>query len=558
VTAELRFDQIQGNVTPGFRKDHQAFMLLQFPARESAQAWLTNVAPRVTSASVVREFIERLRAGDKSDVLAWQTRWINLAFSRRGLEKLGAPGIELFPEDFRQGLRERAARIADDTTLPRWEFGGTADREADALVVVAADAAKDLNDEVEQLRVLVQSHRLIELRTYVGAELGGNLRGHEHFGYRDGISQPDKELAPDAPAWGEFVLGYRNELGQLAPGPDWARYGSYAVFRRLHQNVALFRGAVAESALRTRRDITPDLLGAKLVGRWSTGAKLGADTERKPPEWPGDEAARITSKDFENDPRGERFPLVSHVRKANPRVADSRRHRLIRRGIPYGPPLAPREPDDGAARGLLFLAYQASLFNQFEHVQREWFNRADFPTAQTGRDPLIGQPGGPHETMLPMKGGPISIALSQFVTMTGGGYFFSPSIQALKDLADPGRAREMEAKPMADDQYKLGDFIMKEDPYAWQGAVLRLPNNLDPPTVVRTGAGASRNAGSPFQYVYEHDDPRYWEKGLFWNLGDTTVRISKAVRIYLDYNDEAGNPVRRAVVIGFEGTGGGP
>ena len=49
-------------------------------------------------------------------------------------------------------------------------------------------------------------------------------------------------------------------------------------------------------------------------------------------------------------------------------------------GIPYGPPLpAGAATDDGEDRGLLFVAYQASIARQFEHIQQQWFNRPDFP-----------------------------------------------------------------------------------------------------------------------------------------------------------------------------------
>ncbi|PYN84793.1 MAG: hypothetical protein DMD87_26230 [Candidatus Rokuibacteriota bacterium] len=564
MTVELRFDQIQGNVTPGFRKNHQAFMLLRFGAKGSARAWLKKLVPSVTTASAVRAFVRRFKNANQPDVVGWHTRWVNVAMSAAGLEALEAPGMGFFPDDFRQGLRERAHLIADDETIRDWKVGGTPQNEAHVLVVVAADSEKDLNAEVARQRELAGAHDLLELTTCFGAELGGNLRGHEHFGYRDGISQPDREPARDAPAWGEFILGHQNQIGQLARGPDWARNGSYAVFRRLSQDVARFHQTLREQAARARRDLTPEMLGAKLVGRWPTGAKLGnPETEKRAPAWPGDEAARVTAQDFKDDPHGERFPFVAHIRKANPRGGDSQRRRLIRRGIPYGPPLAPDAPDDGAARGLLFLAYQASIAEQFEHIQQNWFNDSKFPTTTTGRDPLVGQPGGPNEITLTQKGGPVALTLRRFVTMTGGGYFFSPSIQALKLLADPRRAPSTEGKPMADQYSRLGEFIFREDPYDWRREAdipeRKLPDDLNSaPEVERVGLGKNRNSARPFEFDYALDDPEYWESGLFWQVGEKTIRISKAIRIQYEYENNEGQRVRRGMVIGFEGAGGGP
>ena len=560
----LRFDQIQGNVTPGLRKSHQAFTLLRFPGREAAGAWLAALAPGVTSTKQVRDFIERLRQTRASDaeIARWHTRWVNVAFSWAGLEMLGAPGLGEFPDDFRQGLRQRVGLVADHETIKHWQFGGSPDTEAHALLILAADAEGDLNAEIERQRALARTHGLTELQTYRGAELNGALRGHEHFGYRDGISQPDKEVPGVAPAWGEFLLGHPNQVGELAPGPRWARNGSYAVFRRLRQDVAGFRRAVGTQA--SRAGITPELLGAKLVGRWTSGAKLGAPgAATRSPGYPGDDAARVTRFDFEQDPAGERTPHFAHIRKSNPRDPEAQRHRLIRRGIPYGPALAPDVDDDGHDRGLLFLAYQASLSNQFEHVQRNWLNNAKFPAPQTGRDPLVGQPGGANELTLPLRGGQgqalrqTPIVLGQFVTMTGGGYFFSPSIEALTQLA---KVATRETTTMADDNSRLGEFILRHDPYNWKAFGFPgrpLPQNLDAaPEVKVSGMGEHHDANAPFDFEYSPDQPQYWEGGLFWNLGDTTVRISKAVRIDYEYVVD-GKLVRKGLVIGFEGAGGG-
>jgi len=566
MSSVLRFDQIQGNITPGLRKNHQAFMLLRFPSREAAGAWLKALAPRVTSTKQVRDFVERLRRSNASEaeIATWHTKWVNVAISWAGLDTLGAPGIGEFPEDFQQGLRQRAEQVADHETIKDWEIGGTPDTEAHVLLILAADTEDDLSAEIERQRELARMHALTELKTYRGAELGGALRGHEHFGYRDGISQPDKEVPGVAPAWGEFVLGHANQAGELTPGPKWARNGSYAVFRRLKQDVAGFRSAVGAQAARANGGLTPELLGAKLVGRWTSGAKLGEPgKDPTSPPWPGDDAARVARFDFEKDPTGERTPYFAHIRKSNPRDPEAQRHRLIRRGIPYGPALPPEVDDDQKDRGLLFLAYQASLSTQFEHVQRNWLNNAKFPAPQTGRDPLVGQPGGANELILPLRGGQgqaprhVPIMLGQFVTMTGGGYFFSPSIEALTQLAN---VATRETTTMADDNSRLGEFILRHDPYNWKAVGLPgrpLPTNLDAaPQVKTTGMGEHHDANNPFDFEYTPDQPQYWEGGLFWNLGDTTVRISKAVRIDYEYEID-GKRYRKGLVIGFEGSGGG-
>ncbi|HKQ65273.1 MAG TPA: hypothetical protein VJZ73_09715, partial [Methylomirabilota bacterium] len=164
---------------------------------------------------------------------------------------------------------------------------------------------------------------------------------------------------------------------------------------------------------------------------------------------------------------------------------------------------------------------------------------------------------------LPLRGGQgqalrqTPIVLGQFVTMTGGGYFFSPSIEALTQLA---KVATRETTTMADDNSRLGEFILRHDPYNWKAFGFPgrpLPQNLDAaPEVKVSGMGEHHDANAPFDFEYSPDQPQYWEGGLFWNLGDTTVRISKAVRIDYEYVVD-GKLVRKGLVIGFEGAGGG-
>jgi deferrochelatase/peroxidase EfeB len=127
-------------------------------------------------------------------------------------------------------------------------------------------------------------------------------------------------------------------------------------------------------------------------------------------------------------------------------------HRLIRRGIPYGPPLRSRakglspEKED---RGLLFVAYMASIERQFEFLMRDWANNTGFPgapsTTETGYDPMIGsvqdQPKAAREMLYTTQADPAAaiqgqpISLARFIKFRGGGYFFSPAIGHIQELA---------------------------------------------------------------------------------------------------------------------------
>lgn len=427
---KLRLQDIQGNILPGFRTDHQGFIFIRFAGRKAGRRWLDEERLDVTSGADVATGLVRRGA------------WLNVAFSWQGLASLGAPAIDTFPPDFREGLRRRAKRLGD-RNLHRWRVGGAPRTEAHALVLVAANAPEDLEAGLEDQQARCDRHGLETAGTYRGTEFD---RGFEHFGYRDGLSQPVLEgtgaAYPDCAA-GEFILGYPDAEGETEfAEPGWARDGSYLVFRRLTQHVARFRRTVEREA--AKAGLTPDQLRAKLMGRWPSGARLGDPLEATDPGW-DDRRARIEEVHFGYDPDGWRFPLCAHIRKAYPRDVEADqpwRHRLLRRGIPYGAPL-PEDAveDDGVDRGLLFVAYQASIARQFEHIQAR-FNNPRFPAPGTGPDPFLGRVEGRRRVALPGKDGRSApITLDEFVEVTGGGYFFSPSLPALTDLANPGRGR---------------------------------------------------------------------------------------------------------------------
>ncbi len=285
-------------------------------------------------------------------------------------------------------------------------------------------------------------------------------------------------------AWTEGLAG---EGGARRPSPDtwdskyasslptWAQNGAFLVNRRLRQDVAGFWSwceAEAARSVRGRADgsgFSADILAAKLFGRWPSGCplarspaadifELGADAKANNafafacptlvPTAPDDPYPKAVTVDID----GAVCPLSAHVRKMNPRdgindVSTPVKRRLMRRGLPYGPRMDdPRSGlDDGVDRGLQFIAYCSSIEEQFEFLQRKWANQPHGPTdgaLMSEVDPIIGQvaPGtskpfhfvdtNGHTQVVDPKGAARNGA-SQFVTQTGGGYFFSPSISAL-------------------------------------------------------------------------------------------------------------------------------
>lgn len=243
---------------------------------------------------------------------------------------------------------------------------------------------------------------------------------------------------------GEFVLGYIDEWERLAPMPQpevLGRNGSYVALRKLHQDVAAFRRFLAHHATSAEDE---ELLAAKIVGRWRSGAPLALAPDGDDPELAADLHRRNDFLYYDDDPKGLKCPLGSHIRRMNPRdhfkdeIVQVSRHRVFRRGQAYGTVLPEGVmEDDGAARGLVFLFVGADLGRQFEFIQREWINQGTFIGAPAERDPLIGPNDGTGDFTIPKQ--PIRRRLQRlprFVTMRGGEYFFMPGLKALRWLAD--------------------------------------------------------------------------------------------------------------------------
>jgi Dyp-type peroxidase family len=223
------------------------------------------------------------------------------------------------------------------------------------------------------------------------------------------------------------------------PKPPLIANGTYMVVRKLRQDVALFYNFMRRAA-----GGDPDreeLLSAKVVGRWRDGTPRVLSPHRQP-HHPNHAAPPPTDFRYDGDADGVRCPLGAHVRRANPRDCAgffegrlSARHRMIRRGMPYGP--KPDNPylEDGRDRGLMFVCYQASIARQFEVVQGRWLADGDAFGLGREQDFLLGA-DDPHGK-LTVEGDPPDFLAPQraFVINRGGGYFFVPGLSALDALA---------------------------------------------------------------------------------------------------------------------------
>ena len=122
-------------------------------------------------------------------------------------------------------------------------------------------------------------------------------------------------------------------------------------------------------------------------------------------------------------------------------------HRLVRRGLPYGPVYEPGKPYDGVERGMLFHFINSNIENQYEFVLRRWVNDSEFAGGvrlhPRSKDPLIGtQDDAQSIFVIPREDAspPTEVTgFSSFITTKAVAYLFLPSITALRFIADVGQ-----------------------------------------------------------------------------------------------------------------------
>ena len=373
---------------------------------------------------------------------------------------------------FIEGAAPRAELIGDTgASAPQKWINGFGKGNDHVLVTLHAISPEALNGYTDRLCALfTEGNAFREIWRQDGMALIEMQDGQPvptskvHFGYTDGITTPTirggpEEYRPDHQEPCEpwlFVL-LEDAKNYVVPEPrQLGLNGSFAVFKKVETDVVGFEGFLQSS----KDKIDPELLAAKMCGRWRNGVPLALspDTD-SPAEGISPEQLNnfgYVDTDGSGDPKGIHCPVGAHIRRVNPRGqpvqgqglpgGSNNSHRLIRRGLPYGPTYDPREPYDGIERGMLFLFINSNIENQYEFVLRQWANDSEFAGAvrlhSKSKDPLIGtqNPAGSVFVIPQANGGPpIEVTgFSSFITTKAAAYVFLPSITAIKFIATLG------------------------------------------------------------------------------------------------------------------------
>ena len=243
--------------------------------------------------------------------------WISVVLTYQGLKALGVPqdSLDSFPPEFQQGMAARAELLGDigESSPANWEQPLGSPEVHVGLAALSPDA-----DRLETLLTAARAAygELPGVTAIWRQDCYQLPAGRTSFGFKDGISHPAVEgsgvpgtNSKEAPLKaGEFILGYPDESGQLPPMPEPAvlgRNGTYVVFRKLHTRVAEFRQYLRANAADPEEE---ELIAAKMVGRWRSGAPLVLCPDRDDPELGADPSRNNDFLYFDDDERGFKAP----------------------------------------------------------------------------------------------------------------------------------------------------------------------------------------------------------------------------------------------------------
>ena len=455
---DIALADMQGLIRSAFSTLKFAFyVLLHIEDRLQAHQWLAQL---IDEGPITHSVL------DKKNEL---NHVINIAFTHSGLKNMGLDDASLltFSRPFVEGMSDslRAQALGDDPF--QWEWGNPGNKESLDIVLLVFARTQELLDE--------------KRRMFEGMCRGGGVKmlrilettewsGREHFGFKDGLSQPvirgmdkDEEKATTQP--GEIVLGYPDHYGYvdynpLVPGvsdtgsfllppskedqkrgaaPEsrmFGRNGSYLVIRQLEQDVAHFWRFARRAAI-TNGEST-ERFAAKLIGRWpEKGAPLVISPDFEDPD-----QSEKNDFSYADDPNGMKCPFGAHIRRGNPRdmlaPLKTDQHRILRRGRSYGPAISDKFEDDGQRRGLFFICLNSDLERQFVLIQQSWVNNRFFNGLSCEVDPISHIQDNKVLTLPtdPLRRQVVRLNYEEpFVTVKGGAYFFMPGISALRYLA---------------------------------------------------------------------------------------------------------------------------
>jgi len=475
-------------MTPLELSEIQAYLLNDYKQMGCSTYYLV----QVKDATAAKKFLAGVADSITHANAAINETSLNIGFTSKGLIALGynnEENMHSFSREFREGMvsshRQRLLGDFDSSDPANWRWGGPNNEQVDMILMIFGK-----NDSIAENYFQILKQKFEPGLSVVHILNGKPLpNDREHFGFKDGISQPVIKGSNIAPAGnnndinpGEFVLGYKNEYDVYPDAPllkipqgniellgdnpggyqdkktgilfkDLGRNGTYFVLRQLEQNVNGYWSFLKKQTIDEHGNVNnaeATKIAAKMMGRWPGGAPI----VKHPDKDPGGNSDDNEFNYLKEDKDGEKCPFGSHIRRTNPRdqfeesppgvsLELNRRHRIMRRVRSYGEDFigSAENHNPNGEVGLLFGCFNANISKQFEFIQYTWANSPKFKRLYDDPDPIIGVrenpgPGVKQNFTIPQKTvNKVIPDLKRFVTVKGGAYFFFPSITTLKFLS---------------------------------------------------------------------------------------------------------------------------
>ncbi|MGD1714237.1 Dyp-type peroxidase [Dapis sp. BLCC M172] len=438
-------EAIQGNILKSHGRDRSIHLFVTFNTSkvDEVKTWIGNFGKEyVTSAYKQYEQAKKYRETKESET------FVNFFLSMKGYMELGF-SYSKTPTNvyFRGGMQDpNSLDLLKDPPVDSWET--EFQNKYHALIIIADDDQKNIENLAKDI-----IGGFNDIKEEIHIEQGFVLRERpedntspviEHFGFRDGVSQPlfMKSDIEKAKSYDDFDkwdprAPLNLVLVEDSLGTEDCSYGSYLVYRKLEQNVEGWNKDVLKLAEKLD-NIEPALAGAYVMGRFQDGTPL---VDSKTPG--GDPNTTTNNFNYQADSEALKCPFHAHIRKTNPRgdtpddFDNEKMHRIARRGISYGTESITDVQEESSGSGLLFLCFQADLGNQFIFMQSNWSNAPDFVERGVGADPVIGQGKKTETYNWPDswgRPGKKEADFTKWVTMKGGEYFFAPSMSFFETL----------------------------------------------------------------------------------------------------------------------------
>jgi len=422
------------------------------------------------NAAAVRALIDLWTSLEKNATGDADKPFVSIGFTFQGLKVAEVPSgtLDQMPFEFREGMAARAGILGDlrhnhplGWKLPQRNWQQPPQHAEDRVELTSVHAVVQFackGEPTMDWKEFTTNHPLWLVVHAFGTPLQGEgvrilsvqamqrfvealqAESKDHFGFEDGFSQPLLEDVANAEPYsdkvmpGDLFLGYENSLhDKPMTGRLWDD-STFLVIRKLRQDVGALEAAV--------QGPDANLAKAKMMGRWPNGNNLINNV-------------RGNAFDFSGDPDGAKCPFQSHVRRANPRGTRPDMKsvpRIMRRGMSYGPRYSPST--EAEERGIVFMAYCASIAEQFEVIQA-WLSggNSSGPHIYSGlRDPFLGvaQDDDPQIFRYVDNDQQKSVTLSPqrpLVKLQWGAYVFVPSRRAMAELREIAReAAEISAE----------------------------------------------------------------------------------------------------------------